>query len=64
LAFWVGKAAYELKPVVSGGAILGYPVTPREWFLVPLFAIDEAVERIRDGSIKSASYNFQTASFE
>jgi hypothetical protein len=25
----------------------GQPVVPREWFLVPLFVIDEAVERIR-----------------
>ena len=30
----------------------GHPVTPRDWFLVPFSAIDEAVERIRDGSIK------------
>ena len=35
----------------------GHPVTPREWFLVPLFAIDEAVERIRDGSIKGVAYD-------
>lgn len=35
----------------------GHPVTPREWFLVPLFAIDEAVERIKDGSIKGVSYD-------
>lgn len=41
----------------------GHPVTPREWFLVPLFAIDEAVERIRDGSIKSVSYHPQSARF-
>ncbi len=40
----------------------GHPVTPREWFLVPLFAIDEAVERIRDGSIKGVSYDPETAS--
>ena len=40
----------------------GHPVTPREWFLVPLFAIDEAVERIRDGSIKGMSYDPETAS--
>ncbi len=39
----------------------GHPVTPREWFLVPLFAIDEAVERIRDGSIKGMAYDPQTA---
>ena len=35
----------------------GHPVTPREWFLVPLFAIDEAVELIMNGSIKGKSYD-------
>jgi hypothetical protein len=40
----------------------GHPVIPREWFLVPLFAIDEAVERIRDGSIKGVAYDPETAS--
>jgi hypothetical protein len=39
----------------------GHPVTPREWFLVPLFAIDEAVERIKDGSIKGLSYDPEQA---
>jgi hypothetical protein len=29
----------------------GQPVIPRERFLVPLFVIDEAVERIKDGTI-------------
>jgi hypothetical protein len=27
----------------------GHPVQPQEWFLVPLFVVDEAVERIKDG---------------
>lgn len=35
----------------------GNPVVPREWFLVPLFAIDEAVEKIKDGSITSYVYD-------
>jgi len=35
----------------------GNPVTPREWFLVPLFVIDEAVERIKDGTISSYVYD-------
>ena len=35
----------------------GRPVVPREWFLVPLFAIKEAVERIRDGTISQYSYD-------
>ncbi|WP_203072225.1 GIY-YIG nuclease family protein [Falsiroseomonas ponticola] len=35
----------------------GNPVVPREWFLVPLFAIDEAVKRIKDGTITSYVYD-------
>ncbi len=35
----------------------GNPVKPREWFLVPLPAIDEAVRRIRDGSIADYCYD-------
>lgn len=37
----------------------GSDVKPREWFLVPLSAIDEAVERIRDGSIVGFRYDPQ-----
>jgi len=39
----------------------GNPVKPREWFLVPLKVIDEAVGRIRDGSITEVVYNPTTA---
>lgn len=39
----------------------GTPVTPREWYLVPHFVIDEAVERIRDGSIADHVYDPQSA---
>jgi len=35
----------------------GRPVTPREWFLVPLFVINEAVEKIKDGTISKYSYD-------
>lgn len=35
----------------------GRPVIPREWFLVPLFVIEEAVERIRDGTISGYVYD-------
>lgn len=35
----------------------GNLVTPREWFLVPLFAIDEAVDRIKDGTITAYVYD-------
>jgi len=36
---------------------LGRPMKPREWFLVPLFAIEEAVERIKDGTISRYVYD-------
>ncbi|BBJ22216.1 GIY-YIG nuclease family protein [Candidatus Nitrotoga sp. AM1P] len=39
----------------------GNPVKPREWFLVPLHVIDEAVQRIRDGSITEVIYDPKTA---
>lgn len=39
----------------------GNPVKPREWFLVPLQVIDEAVQRIRDGSITDVAYDPKTA---
>lgn len=35
----------------------GRPVQPEEWFLVPLFVIDEAVARIKDGSITGYLYD-------
>lgn len=35
----------------------GNPITPREWFLVPVFVVDEAVERIRDGTITAYVYD-------
>ena len=40
----------------------GQPVIPREWFLAPLFVIDEAVERIKDGTITGYTYDPKTAS--
>jgi uncharacterized protein YfbU (UPF0304 family) len=38
------------------------PVRAREWFLVPIFAIDEAVERIKDGTITNYVYDPKRAS--
>lgn len=35
----------------------GNPVVPREWFLVPLFIIDEAIEKIKSGKIVNYSYD-------
>ena len=40
----------------------GNPVQPREWFLVPLHVINEAVGKIRDGSIVKYKYDPETAS--
>lgn len=40
----------------------GNPVVPREWFLVPLFVIDEAIERIRDGTVTGYRYEPASAS--
>lgn len=39
----------------------GHPVQPEEWFLVPLFVIDEAVTRIKDGSITEYIYDPKAA---
>ena len=39
----------------------GHPVRPQEWFLVPLQVIDEAVQRIRDGSIEGLAYDPKSA---
>lgn len=39
----------------------GQPVVPREWFLVPLFAVDEAVSKIKDGTIGGYVYDIENA---
>lgn len=40
----------------------GNPVSPREWFLVPLFVIDEAVNKVRDQTIVNFTYDPKKAS--
>ena len=35
----------------------GNPIVPREWFLVPLFIIDEVIEKIRSGEIVGYIYD-------
>ena len=40
----------------------GNPVVPREWFLAPLDAIDDAVGKIRDGTITRYVYDATSAS--
>jgi len=39
----------------------GTPVIPREWFLVPVFVVNEVVERIKDGTITQYIYDPRTA---
>lgn len=38
----------------------GNLIVPREWFLVPLFIIDEAVTKIKDGTIVGFFYDMKT----
>lgn len=51
------EAAYNIEITDR----FGKPVRPREWFLVPLHVIDEAVDRIRDGTITEYRYDPHTA---
>jgi hypothetical protein len=39
----------------------GGKVEPREWFLVPFPAIDEAIQKIKDGTIGGFRYDPETA---
>lgn len=41
----------------------GNPVKPREWFLVPLHVIDEAVQRFKDGTIAEVVYDAKAVQF-
>jgi hypothetical protein len=38
-------------------------VKPREWFLASLQVIDEAVQRVKDGTIADVFYDVKTAKF-
>jgi hypothetical protein len=40
----------------------GLPVEPREWFLVPLAVIDDAIKKIMDGTIGGYRYDPETTS--
>jgi hypothetical protein len=42
----------------------GSPVVPREWFLVPLFVIDEVIEKFKDGTIGEYVYDPESASLK
>lgn len=49
--FGAAQLAIEIKDR------FGNPVRPREWFLVPLSVVDEAVSRIKDGTITQYVYD-------
>ncbi|HEY9579664.1 MAG TPA: GIY-YIG nuclease family protein [Rhizorhapis sp.] len=42
----------------------GNPIVPREWFLVPRFIVDDAVTRIKDGTITDFVYDPKTATLQ
>lgn len=55
----LGPARLDL----SAGDRFGKTVQPREWFLVPLSAIDELVAKISDGSVTAFHYDPEQARF-
>jgi hypothetical protein len=42
----------------------GVPVKPREWFFVPLGVIEEAIDKIKDGTIDQFQYDPEAASIK
>ncbi|WP_295873812.1 GIY-YIG nuclease family protein [uncultured Zhongshania sp.] len=40
----------------------GKPVVPREWFFVPMFVVDQVVEKLREGSLGDYCYDPESAS--
>ena len=42
----------------------GKPVNPKEWFLVPIFIIDEVVEKIKEGTIGDYYYDVNSATLK
>lgn len=42
----------------------GIPVQPKEWFFVPLSAIEEAIEKIQTGNLHQFQYDPETASLK
>ena len=57
-----GRSAGEERAIASFKVIR--PLLPKEGLLVPSFVIDEAMERIKDGSITDYVYDLETASFK
>ena len=42
----------------------GRPSIPREWFLVPLEAVNKAVDRLKDGSLTKFIYDPEVAALK
>lgn len=42
----------------------GKPVVPREWFFVPMFVVDQVVDKLREGVLADYYYDVQTATLE
>ena len=42
----------------------GKPYNPREWFLVPLPVVREAIDKIKDGTISNYLYNINSGQLE
>lgn len=53
--FWSARLDLELKDRFGAG------VEPREWFLVPLPVIEEAIDRLKEGSIGRYRYDREAA---
>ncbi len=57
-----GRSAGEERAITSFKDIR--PLLPKEGLLVPSFVIDEAMERIKDGSITDYVFDREAASFK
>lgn len=59
----IHRALAPARLDLSAGDRFGRSVQPREWFLVPLAAINELVTRISDGSVTEFRYDRDQARF-
>lgn len=59
----IHRALAPARLDLSAGDRFGKTVQPREWFLVPLNAIDELVARISDGTVTDLRYDREQARF-
>lgn len=59
----IHRALAPARLDLSAGDRFGKTVQPREWFLVPLSAIDELVARISDGTVTYFHYDREQARF-